>query len=235
MAVKLYGLGAGTGDAELITVKALRILHEVDCIYCADSGKASVLESLIAHWGFQEKTKRLSFLMKRDKRLISAQHDAIYQEIKARLLEGKNVAYLTLGDPSFYSTFTSLQRRALKDEFEVETVAGVIAPCAAAARANRPLVEGTQKLTIVPALDTELLDELPQHALSFMKVKFRYDELKEALRKRGILDQAYMGVRLGLEGEEFYPHIDEAPRPNSYFATINVSAYHGADSDNLEN
>lgn len=224
MSGKLYGLGAGCGDIELITIKALRILREADCIYCADSGKSSVLEPLINHWGLQDKIRRLSFLMKRDKALRAAQHDLIYQEIKAELLDGKTVAYLTLGDPSFYSTFTPLQQRALQDHFEVETVAGVIAPCVTAARANKALVEGKQKLTIVPMIDAELLDNLPQHALSFMKVKFHYDELKAQLEAQGILERAYMGVRLGLEGEEFFPSLEDVPRPDSYFATVNMIA-----------
>ncbi len=221
---RFYGVGAGPGDPELISLKALRVLREVDYIFCPDTGRKSSVQELIDLYGLEAKCHYLEFPMLKNSADNTPYHDAAFAKIRELLLQSYNVAYLSLGDPSLYSTYSPLQKRALEEGFEVETIAGIISPCALAACANRPLVEGREELLIVPALDEERLQNLPDCALALMKVKFHYDALIEELKKQERITDAYLGVRIGMSGEDLLYEPDLQDKPQSYFSSINVRA-----------
>ncbi len=123
----LYGLGVGPGDPELLTIKAARILGECDAVLAAASTKnkhSIALDIARAHIRPETEIIRLGFPMTRDK---SVQRDAWRQNarITADILEqGKNAAFITLGDPSLYSTFSYLlpALRTVLPDVETEIV-----------------------------------------------------------------------------------------------------------------
>ena len=109
----LYGVGVGPGDPELLTAKAIRLLRECDAIAAPKSadGRQTALDIASPYIG-QDKTILLFDMpMTHDKQVRNASHDAAADALCALLDEGKTVVFLTLGDPTVYSTYWYVHRR----------------------------------------------------------------------------------------------------------------------------
>ncbi len=214
----LYGVGVGPGDPELITLKAVRILQEADVVAVPISGSKKRLALEIAAAYVQGKPLLyLEMPMTSDQEELERCHDAAFEKIGRELDQGHLVAFVTLGDPSLYSTFTYLQRRTQQAGYPVQAVPGVPSFCAVAARAQVPLAEGSEVLTILPApYET---GPFSTGNLVFMKVGRHFDRLYQALGRR--LDQAVLVEKCGLEGERVL-NPGDGDRPRSYFSTMIV-------------
>ena len=97
--------------------------------------------------------------MTHDKAELELNHEKGAKALEAALATGKNVVFLTLGDPTIYSTFTYVQKRVEADGYQTKLVSGITSFCATAARLNIPLTEWNQPLHVQPAvhrLDSEL-------------------------------------------------------------------------------
>ena len=132
----LYGVGVGPGDPELLTAKAIRLLRECDAIAAPKSadGRQTALDIASPYIG-QDKTILLFDMpMTHDKQVRNASHDAAADALCALLDEGKTVVFLTLGDPTVYSTYWYVHRRVAARGYAAELVPGVPSFCAAAAR-----------------------------------------------------------------------------------------------------
>ena len=149
-----YGVGVGPGDPELMTQKAIRLIRENDVIAVpGQDAKVSVAYRIAAAMVPELAQKELvpvPMPMTRDKERLRKAHVEGARLIESYLNQGKNVVYLTLGDPSIYGSFSYLQRLLLSDGYPVETVPGVPSFSAAAARLNLPLVEGDEPLHVAP-------------------------------------------------------------------------------------
>jgi precorrin-2/cobalt-factor-2 C20-methyltransferase len=162
---KLYGIGIGTGDPELLTLKAKRILEELDCLIIPKSKeeKRSLAYSIVSQVvNKQWEIIDLILPMTKDKdRLNSCWSQAASQIIK--ILEiGKDVGFITLGDPSIFSTFGYIleQVKKMNPETQVEVIPGISAINSIAARIGQPLVQGEENLVIIPALKDFRLEQL---------------------------------------------------------------------------
>jgi len=149
---KFYGIGVGVGDPENITVKAAKRLHEVDVIVLpeAKSGEGSTAFNIVKEYVKPEVEQLfLEFPMIRDveARKVFRKNNA--DVISAELEKGKNVAFLTIGDPMTYSTYTYVLEH-ISDDVEVETIAGITSFNSIAARLNIPLMIGDEDLIIIP-------------------------------------------------------------------------------------
>ena len=147
----LYGIGVGPGDPELIPVKAVRILQEVDIIYTASSTKNTYsLAVNTAQCYIPETTPvaMLPFPMTKDRQEAQSAWEENARIIIAELEAGKNVAFLTLGDSTTYSTYGYLMQyvQTLAPHIPIITIPGITSYQAAAARLNTPLVEGEESL-----------------------------------------------------------------------------------------
>jgi precorrin-2/cobalt-factor-2 C20-methyltransferase len=150
-------------------------------------------------------------------------------EVLAPWLEtGDHVAFITLGDPNIYSTFPSLvgALAELGCHPEVDTVPGITAFQALAARSGTVLLDGTESLSLVTALDgtgpfAEALAQ-PDRAVVVYKGGRHVPALARLLEKHGRLDGAVLGELLGLEGERVAPLAEVADGPASYLATVIV-------------
>ncbi len=152
---KLYGIGLGPGDPKLVTLKAKEILDKVDIVFAPKGSEdgSSLARSIVeAVTETQKNFVELTFPMTTDKTLLDKYWMDAARMIAQEIHKGKEVAFVTIGDPFIYSTYAYLLR-TLKRNFKgigVETIPGVSAFNAASCRLQFPLVEGCQKFAIVP-------------------------------------------------------------------------------------
>ena len=196
MAGKFIGIGVGPGDPELITVKAVKALKMVDVISVpkAHANTPSMALAMIKHI-LREREKppellELVFPMTKNevevKRLWAKNAGIVAEKVES----GKNLAFITLGDPMFYSTFIYLFQ-SVKEEYpevKLEIIPGVTSLTACAASSQIPLAENEEVVAIIPSdLNSKLIEETAKHAdnLVFMKCAHRFKDLAPILERSG--------------------------------------------------
>lgn len=220
---KLYGVSVGPGDPELLTLRAARILGEVDCVASPDikgSGRAALH---IADDFIQGKELvDCSSPMTNGQRKTAEAYDAVADKLAALLDAGKSVAFVTLGDASVYSTWSYVNERMIARGYDVEVVPGVTSFCAAAAALREPLCERSEQLLVSPVSTGDVEAALDVRGTKvFMKSGKRLGELRDALRGRGIADCAMAVANCGLEGQAIVANLDEADElPDGMSVTI---------------
>jgi precorrin-2/cobalt-factor-2 C20-methyltransferase len=227
MVPALIGVGVGPGDPELITLEALRALREADRVF-APSLSLDVVgraESIVRQAAPEVRVERLVIEMRRDR---ADTYKEAARRIVGALDRGEHVAFATLGDPNIYSTFSSLAREvhALNPGAAIETVAGIMAFQALAARTGFVVLDGTETLSLVTALDgPDTLDGAladRANAVAVYKGGRHLPAIAKRLAAAGRLDGAVAGELLGLPGERVGPLGDLADAPASYLATLLV-------------
>ena len=221
---KLTGVGVGPGDPELLTLKAVRVLREADVVAVPDKGVGERTALSIAAAHIQDKPI-LSCVtpMVRDKAALAEAHKAVADRLCALLEEGKRVAFITLGDPSIYSTYLYVHRLVLARGYAAELVPGVPSFCAAAASLNMGLCEGSERLLIVPASHRDISDCLDTDAnLVFMKAGKDLGALRDRLAREGLLENASLAANCGMEGEVLCPRLSELEEETGYFSLVVV-------------
>ena len=220
---KLYGVGVGPGDPELVTKKAERVLREADIVAVPDKGAGektalNIVRDIVAG-------KELLYCptpMVRDRAVLDGCYEQIAGDICALLDEGRNVAFITLGDPTVYSTYIYVHKKVLARGYEAELIPGVPSFCAVAARLNTSLCEGAERLLIVPA-SHDAADCLDIRANKvFMKAGKAIGELQAQLAERGMLEHASLVANCGMEGEAVYPRFAELTDGSGYFSVVLV-------------
>ncbi|WP_459129774.1 precorrin-2 C(20)-methyltransferase [Guggenheimella bovis] len=185
MGSKLYGIGVGPGDPELLTLKALKTLEAVDVIaYIVTKNENSMAKDIVEGLvDFSTKEELLlESKMTKDKALRDEVHKRNAERIVEVLKKGKSVAFLTIGDITIYSTFRYISEFIEKNGFEVEWINGISSFSAAAARAKMSLTEIDESLHIYPA---SFPIECEGHSGTqvFMKSASHYEALREKLLK----------------------------------------------------
>ena len=226
----LYGIGVGPGDPDLITLKAVKILQKVDVVLAAASSKneASLALSIAApHLRQGAEVLRLDFPMTRDQAVLDAAWRTNADVVSAILAQGKNAAFLTLGDPLTYSTFGYLLRtlNGLLTEIAVEVVPGITSYQAAAAHTGRVLVESGESLAVVsgvaPEAELEAVLGAAQAAV-ILKAYKNMPAIRRVLDRLGLTKSSVFVTRLGHEGQEVIQSLDDVPEKPSYFSLILV-------------
>ncbi len=217
-----YGVGVGPGDPELMTQKVIRLIRENDVIAVpGQDAKASVAYGIAASMVPELAQKELvpvPMPMTRDKERLRKAHVEGARLIESYLNRGKNVVYLTLGDPSIYGSFSYLQRLLLADGYPVETVPGVPSFSAAAARLNLPLVEGDEPLHVAPgAHDMGETLRLPGTCV-LMKASGPLGETKARLKSSG--KEVFAVENCGMDTERLYRGVDQLPDSAGYLSLI---------------
>ena len=156
--------------------------------------------------------------MTHDKAELELNHEKGAKALEAALATGKNVVFLTLGDPTIYSTFTYVQKRVEADGYQTKLVSGITSFCATAARLNIPLTEWNQPLHVQPAvhrLDSEL-DQPGTYVL--MKSGKKMNQVKEILARSG--REVRMVENCGMPDEHIYNSVEEIPDDAGYYSLI---------------
>lgn len=200
----LYGIGVGPGDEELLTLKAVSIIKKCPVIVAPSARKGGSSIALDAAKNFIDEDKEV--MVKHFPMGGEEQEERIYeafQAIEEKLKEGKDVAFLTIGDPFVYSTYIYLLRYIKEQGYNTETVPGITSFCAAASLAGETLVIGDERVLILPAnqvdkisdekfvvimkvykLEEKVLNVLEEKGFRYTFVKRAYREGQEVLRDR---------------------------------------------------
>lgn len=195
---KFYGIGVGPGDPELMTLKAVRIIKEVDilCVPVAKTEKESFAFTIVQEF-VPEGKEILEVLMPmtKDKEKLEAHWREGARLIQEKINQGKSVAFITLGDSMIYSTYSYLLRnlKELDSEIEITTIPGISSFSASAARTNIPLAEGEEPLVILPVQkeDDKLQDVLTNYPNAvLMKVAAKFPRIVKTLEETGKKDKA---------------------------------------------
>jgi precorrin-2/cobalt-factor-2 C20-methyltransferase len=229
MTGRLIGVGVGPGDPELVTVKGVRALERADAVFVpvADTGETGRAEAVALAYVTPDRVRRLPFALAGD----AAAREASWERAGASVAEvvgaGGVAAFATLGDPGVYSTFAYLAAtvRSLVADVLVDTVPGVTAMQDLAARSGTVLVEGGERLALLPLVaGAGRLDEAlaSYDTVVCYKGGRHLPEIVDTLRRAGRLERAVYGARLGLPGETVRPATELGRRPGPYLSTVIV-------------
>ena len=151
----LFGTGIGPGDPELMTLKAVRLIRENDTIAVPGEKPEESIAYQIAVQAVPELAEKelvaIPMPMTKNAKELEENHRRGAEKIEELLDAGKNVVFLTLGDPTVYSTYLYVYRRVLEDGYDARIVSGVTSFCAAAASLSEGLVENSEELHVIPA------------------------------------------------------------------------------------
>lgn len=194
----LFGVGVGPGDPDLLTLKAVRVIRAADVIAvprAKQSGDSYALHTVRGLLKPEKTIVRLHFPMVMDMAVRNRHRQRAAESIAAHLAEGRDVAFLTEGDPLFYSTFIYILEH-MPDGTKVEIVPGITSVHAAAAQAQVPLVRADQGLAILPAT-AENVERLPAvlrlfHTVILVKLHRTLDLVVEALHELDITGHAVL-------------------------------------------
>ncbi len=211
----LYGIGVGPGDPELIPLKSVRILQEVDVIFTAASSKNEYsLAVTIAQPHLPETTdiKTLPFPMTKDPGITQQAWEENTGAIIAELEAGRDVAFLTLGDPLTYSTYGYILRniQKLAPHLTAITIPGITSFQAAAARLNRPLVEGEESLLLTSgAFGGHQLRRLTEKLenVIFLKAYRNVRDITAALEEADMLENSVAISKCSREDEKIVENV----------------------------
>ena len=218
---RFYGIGTGPGDPGLLTLKAAERLRQVKLIFAAAAReKKSFAGGVIdALGGCSAQRISLPFTMAKAMADREQQWISNAKVIVKELKNGHDCAFVTIGDPLLFSTYTYLLREiiALLPEVEVETIPGIMAFQDLASRFNLPTVEDRESLLITPAWgrDQDFSAKLKQaDTVVLMKTSASRPELMSELDEAGFDGEFLYGAQLGLKREDLRrgaASIKEAP------------------------
>jgi precorrin-2/cobalt-factor-2 C20-methyltransferase len=222
---KLYGLGIGPGDPELITLKAYRILRSVPVIaYPAMENGKVLARAIVADYLRPEQIEIPMPLPFSPTRSSQPYYDIAAEKIAAHLSEGQDVAVLCEGEPFLYGTFMYLFNR-LSGKFTTEVVPGISSTMASAAALGVPLTYRNDVLSIMPAtLEAEVLrDRLAvADAAVIIKLGRHFAKVRDVLIELGQFDRALYIERATMPNQVIRAIVDVDPAEVPYWALIMI-------------
>lgn len=213
---KLFGVGVGPGDPELITVKAVRAIKEADIIFTAASSKNSyslAVEIASPYIAESAVTRQLGFPMTKDEKTAEEAWTANAREIAEALKQGKTAAFLTLGDPTTYSTFGYILKKmkCIMPDADIETIPGITSFHAASARLNRILVEGEESLLITSgAFGGEQVRKVPNvENVAIVKAYKNIKDINLTLKETGHFGNSVAVSKCGRPHEAIIDNLED--------------------------
>ena len=224
MAGKLYGIGVGPGDPELLTLKAVRLIRACDVIVVPGEDYRESVAYQIALQAVPEleekKVMGVPVPMTRNREAREAAHRQAVRQITYWLDKGCRVGFLNLGDVTVYASYLYVHRLVTGLGYEAELANGIPSFCAAAARLGIGLAEDAQPLHILPQPD-QIREGLKLPGTKvIMKMGRQIGQVKEWLEETG--QEVQMVERCGMPGEQLYPCAAKIPEDASYYSLVMV-------------
>ena len=217
-------MGVGPGDPRMMTLMAVDTIKSCDVIAAPDTGGAENVALNIAR-GFIDAQEIVKYPapMTRDKARLDAAHRATAADIYARLLRGQNIAFVTLGDPSVYSTYMYVHRLVRELGGQAKLIPGITSFCAVASALGTSLCDDGTPLHIIPASydGTDEALNLPGTKV-LMKSGKQLHGVLNLLKEKNMLQNARMVTCAGMENERIFENLDGEMPDAGYFTTILV-------------
>lgn len=208
---KLIGIGVGPGDPELLTVKAVKTLKTAPVICAPKSSKnkpslaLSIVQDILIEREINYKTIEPLFPMIEDKEALENYWADAAELMISELENGRDVSFITLGDPSIYSTFSYIARIIKGKGYSVEMIPGITSFTGCAASAGITLGEKDEIILVVPKVD-QRLEEILEHADTAVIMKTsRHSQVLEKIIKKDPRDKKVISVQnCGMDNEEIF-------------------------------
>ena len=206
---ELIAVGCGPGDPDLLTVKAVKAIQNADIIMCPTSkeGKPSIAFSVIS--SILDKTKNqeivnLVFPMTKDKKTLESTWEKNSKILAEGVLAGKNVVYITIGDPYLYSTWIYLHREISKNypEIKITVIPGIVSMFTFASKVGISLAEGAEKFSVIPSCyDLSQVKEIAKNSdtMVFLKDGRYFDQVIKLLKESGFSDDSIFAIGQDLD------------------------------------
>ncbi len=227
---KFYGIGTGPGDSSLVTVKAVNTLKKIDILYTpeAKKGAESLALSIVKEYvpdNVQIKSRHFPMSNVGEDKIQA--WEEVSKEIVDDVKQGKEVGFITLGDPMIYSTYVYVMERIM-DEVEVETIPGISSFSNIASNLNFPLVMDTDALVVIPCtMEEEKIDKALQNydCIVLMKVYKKIGMILEKLKKYDLIDYGVLVSNSSQEREVVFTDLrdEKLDEKISYFSTILIN------------
>lgn len=211
MTMKLSCIGCGPGDPELLTIKAVGLIKNAEVVFAPTSkeGKPSIALSIVKKYiNSSAKMVNLIFPMLKEKEVLKNYWKENAERIANEVRAGKRVIYLTVGDPSIYSTWIYIYKELRRDhkDIEIDIVPGITSIFAFAAEAKIALVEGDETLAIVPAcydMDRVRRTSNVCDTVIFLKDGKYFDDVIDMLSDAGFVEDSIVAIAqdVAIEGE----------------------------------
>ncbi|PSB20992.1 precorrin-2 C(20)-methyltransferase [Phormidesmis priestleyi ULC007] len=222
---RLYGLGIGPGDPELLTLKAYRILRSVPVIAYPTMENGKVLaRAIVADFLRPEQIEVPMPLPFSPVRSSQPYYDIAAEKLAEHLSAGRDVAVLCEGEPFLYGSFMYLFNR-LSSKFQTEVVPGISSTMASAAALGVPLTYRNDVLSIMPAtLEADILrDRLAvADAAVIIKLGRHFSKVRDVLSELGLLSRSLYIERATMPNQRIVPIADIDAADVPYWALIMI-------------
>jgi len=227
----LYGIGVGPGDPELITVKAFRLLKESPVIAYPKKrmGSKSYAHQIAELYvnPAEKEMLGLVFPMTKDQEVLEMEWARATAQVWEQLRQGKDVAFVTEGDPLFYSTFIHMMRimQETHPEVPIKSIPGVSSFLGAASRLGLPLADGDEQIGIIPATEDKVAmrNALIQHdCVIFLKVAKVLDMVLELLEELDLLHKASVATKVTSSEEVVWTDVRQLAGAELGYLTLMV-------------
>jgi precorrin-2 C20-methyltransferase/precorrin-3B C17-methyltransferase len=225
---RLYGVGVGPGDPELVTLKAARLIGAADVVayHSARHGRSIARRIAAPHLRGDQIEEALVYPVTTELTDHPGGYrgalDEFYAEAAQRLAchldAGRDVVVLAEGDPLFYGSYMHMHKR-LAHRYPTEVVPGVTSISAASAALGQPLVERDEVLTVLPG--TLPRDELARRladtdSAAVLKLGRTFANVRDAVAEAD--RTGYYVERATMDGQRTAALADVDPASVPYFA-----------------
>ncbi|CAN1209555.1 precorrin-2 C(20)-methyltransferase [Tumidithrix helvetica PCC 7403] len=220
---RLYGLGIGPGDPELITLKAYRILQSVPVIAYPTMENGKVLaRAIVADYLRADQIEVPLPLPFSPVRSSQPYYDLAAEKLAGYLSNGQDVAVLCEGEPFLYGSFMYLFNR-LSGQFKTEVVPGISSTMASASALGVPLTYRDDVLSIMPAtLSAEILrDRLAvADTAVIIKIGRHFSKVRDVLVELGLFSRALYIERATMPNQRIVAIAEVDPAEVPYWSLV---------------
>ena len=236
----LYGIGVGTGNPKQMTLLELEVIRECDLIVIPAVSKEECYAYRIAEQAYHEISEKpvlcMPFPMIKDEGKLEISHNKIYENIEGYLSKGQKVGMLTIGDPSIYSTYMYMHKRAEANGWRAQIISGVPSFCSVAARLGISLGEKNEEIHIIPSAykpeNTFSYDGTCVYMKSGKGLKALISALCLRQETTGESYEINAVSNCGMDNEKIYHGLDELEEAQGYLTTVIVKKKNNCISSN---